>query len=252
MIIISEFLGVSLFYYLKERKFNGLGLDLVQSVLFDVLSSLSIIHRHGLVHCDIKPENILQVTLRSSKVKLIDFGCCTPIDDCKGNLQTPFYRAPEVILRLKCDTKIDIWSVGCVAAELFLGLPIFLGNDDLNLIYLHNLRLGPLPKKMIDASEKRDLYFNKDGNMKSKEELEMLYQKPFQNQSKIFIYERLEAIIENYPFASGSRKEYIEREKERRVIFLDLLKMMLKLDPDERISADEALTHPFFSIKFEE
>ena len=249
VIIITEMLHLSLFHIIKERKFNGLGLDLIQSVLSDTLKPLSILHRMGLVHCDVKPENILQVNISSRHVKLIDFGCCSFPQEYQGTLQTPLYRAPEVILHLPYDSKIDIWSVGCVAAELMLGLPIFYATVDTNLLYLQNLRIGPVPERMIEMSPYKDIYFTKEGELKTKEELETINGAPFENQKPIFIDERLETIISNYPLPMGSSEDFAKKEIPRRQIFLDLLKKLLTIDPNERMTAEEALQHPFFSLE---
>ena len=249
VIIITEMLHVSLYNIIKERKFTGLGLDLIQSVLKDVLQPLSIIHKLNLIHCDVKPENIMQVTMTSKHVKLIDFGCCSFPGEFQETVQTPLYRAPEVILHIPYDSKIDIWSVGCVAAELMFGLPIFYAFVDTNLIYLQNLRLGPIPQSMVEKSPYKDIFFTKDGELKTKEELEQINGSPFKQESPIFIVERLESIVENYPYPAGSSEEFIKKEKPKRVIFLDLLLKLLAIDPNERLTAEQALQHPFFKIE---
>ena len=242
-------LHVSLYNIIKERKFQGLALDLIQSVLKDILQQLSIIHKLGLIHCDVKPENILQTTIISKNVKLIDFGCCSFPGEFQETLQTPPYRAPEVVLHIPYDSKIDIWSVGCVAAELFLGLPIFYAFVDPNLIFLQNLRVGPFPQSMVDKSPYKDVYFNKDGQLKTRDELETINGEPFKQISPIFIVERLESIIENYPYQTAASEDFKQKERPRRAVFLDLLMKLLTIDPEQRLSAETALQHPFFSLE---
>ena len=77
------------------------------------------------MHCDVKPENIVRVRGSTTEFKLIDFGSCIFHGDAQIEyVQSRYYRAPEVVLRLPFDAKVDVWSLGCVAAELMLGLPL--------------------------------------------------------------------------------------------------------------------------------
>ena len=79
------------------------------------------------MHCDIKPENILLQNLQSPAIKLIDFGsaCLLSQEQSSTYIQSRFYRSPEVLLAHARDCAIDVWSLGTIAAELFLGLPLF-------------------------------------------------------------------------------------------------------------------------------
>ncbi len=84
-----------------------------------MLESLEYIHSLNLIHCDIKPENIMIKSYSNSLFKLIDFGSsCYIHDHLSPYVQSRFYRAPEVILGCKYDYKIDLWSLGCVLAEV--------------------------------------------------------------------------------------------------------------------------------------
>ena len=79
-------------------------------------------HRLGLIHCDLKPENILVKSYSRCEVKVIDLGSsCFPPDNLCSYVQSRSYRAPEVILGLPYDKKIDVWSLGCILAELCTG-----------------------------------------------------------------------------------------------------------------------------------
>ena len=247
MLIFNEMLYINLYQIIKDRKFAGLGLSHIQLILKDVLHQLSIIHQLGLIHADIKLENILQISMTNIHVKLIDFGCCCFPEETPVTLQTPCYRAPEVVLNIPYDAKIDIWSVGCVAAELMLGLPIFYAFDDANIIYLHVLRIGQIPESMVNKSPLKNIYFGSDGQLKSKEELEALNGQPFQNDR--FVANKVDYTIRNYPFPVGASEDFISREKPRREVFLDLVQKMLTIDPDSRPTAVDLLNHPFFSLE---
>ena len=87
-----------------------------------VLEALEYTHSLRLVHCDLKPENILVKSYSRAQVKVIDFGSsCFEDDHLSTYVQSRSYRAPEVMLGCPYDNKIDIWSLGCIIAELWTG-----------------------------------------------------------------------------------------------------------------------------------
>ena len=89
------------------------------SPLRQVLTALSFVHGLGLIHCDLKPENVLIVSLSRCIVKLIDFGSsCFVNDPHSSYVQSRAYRAPEVVLGLPYGPRIDVWSLGCILAEV--------------------------------------------------------------------------------------------------------------------------------------
>ena len=151
--VVTEALGPSLMKIIQERKYSGVGLDLVQSVLRDVLTALSAMAQLQIIHTDVKPENVLQKNIMSQNVKLIDMGNARLVDEeFNGYAQSRFYRAPEVILRLPIAPASDMWSVGCMAAELMLGLPLLPGQDEVHQFWLITQMFGPIPDYMIKAS----------------------------------------------------------------------------------------------------
>lgn len=106
---------------------NMLGNDLLfncslQSITIQCLEALRFLHGLGLIHCDLKPENILVKSYSRCEVKVIDLGSsCFETDHLCSYVQSRSYRAPEVILGLPYGKKIDIWSLGCILAELCTG-----------------------------------------------------------------------------------------------------------------------------------
>ena len=91
-----------------------------------VLEALQFVHSLDLIHCDIKPENIVIKSFSRCEVKLIDFGSsCFTTDHLTTYIQSRSYRAPEVIIGHPYDGRIDLWSVGCVLAEMHTGYVLF-------------------------------------------------------------------------------------------------------------------------------
>jgi dual specificity tyrosine-phosphorylation-regulated kinase 2/3/4 len=92
---------------------------------------LVFLEKHKIIHCDLKPENILCANSVCRNLKIVDFGSgCFRDEQIYTYVQSRFYRSPEVILRIKYTEKVDIWSLGCILAELYTGEPIFPGNNE--------------------------------------------------------------------------------------------------------------------------
>ena len=109
---------------------QGLSLGLIRHFAVQILVSLQFLHSLNIIHCDLKPENILLKQPNRSAVKVIDFGSsCLEDERLYTYIQSRFYRAPEVILGLPYSTAIDMWSLGCILAELYTGYPIFPGES---------------------------------------------------------------------------------------------------------------------------
>ena len=105
---------------------NYFNLGRLQKITKQILIALEYIHSLKIVHCDLKPENILIKSINNTQIKVIDFGSsCFLHDHLSSYVQSRSYRAPEVILGCKYDNKIDMWSLGCILAELYTGSVIF-------------------------------------------------------------------------------------------------------------------------------
>ena len=95
---------------------------------FQLLTGLKLMHRAKLIHCDVKPDNVCFASISRCTVKMIDFGACMCENDTLNSyVQSRWYRAPEVMLGIVFDEKIDMWSLGCLLAEMLLGFPLFHG-----------------------------------------------------------------------------------------------------------------------------
>lgn len=113
------------------------------------------------VHCDLKPENILLKEDNKSGIKIIDFGSSCFIDQrIYTYIQSRFYRAPEIILGIPYTMSIDMWSFGCIVAELYTGYPIFPGESEIDqLAYIMEVCDVP-PPDVLAMSTRKNLFFN--------------------------------------------------------------------------------------------
>ena len=132
--IVYELLGENLFVINSNPShFMKLKKDNLKQIIRQLLVALDFIHSQGVIHADIKPENILlsapasqRRSLHQVDIRLVDFGSsCYITDTLTTYIQSKAYRAPEVIVGGRYDTKIDIWSLGCVIAELITGQELF-------------------------------------------------------------------------------------------------------------------------------
>jgi dual specificity protein kinase YAK1 len=243
--LVCDLLGPTLLTELDRRGYAGLPLALIQSILADCLRSLAFIAAEGIIHADLKPENILFVADGASSVKIIDFGsACQVGDEALTYIQLRYYRAPEVVLEGDVGTAIDVWSIGCVAAEMLLGLPLFPAVSHAHLIVLIDDMLGPLPPELVAGSK----YFRDDGTIKSPGDLLSEFGEDFSAFQRYFIPKRLDDIIVSFVLPLDDPAQRATADVENRRVFLDLLKALLRVDPQERISAEQALAHPFFVL----
>ena len=249
--ILMELFGKSVYDTLCENSFIGMDLRWIQAVLTGVLKCLAALQEREIIHGDVKPENIVQDLDGSLNFTLIDYGIATKVKPHVQIVQSVYYRAPEVIMYAGLDCKADVWSLGCVAAELFLGVPLFLGKTPAQLLYLMNKSIGPFPKDMVSRLEKsvKNAYFDFEGVMKKRYILCSELGEDVMAEDR-FKYQRLVDNIMNYRRKKDDVAPISEEEAHHRKAFADLLQLMLKLDSNERCSAKEALQHEFMRIVF--
>ena len=211
-------------------------------------------------------------------IKLIDFGsACFEGQTTHTYIQSRFYRSPEVLIGLPYDSAIDIWSLGCVAAELFLGLPILPGVHEHDQLGRILEMIGPMPDWMLGQGSKSDKFFNNflqshnrsndnaavkktesfpsrsswefktrqeyisvltEEEKRSKGGLSKLEQ---QQTSRYFKKTRLEDIVMHHGVCNTTK------EREQLGLFVHFLKGVLEIDPWKRWTAHQASMHPFLT-----
>jgi len=202
--------------YSKQK----LSVDHVQYFIYQVLRGLKYIHSCNVLHRDLKPSNLLVNS--NCDLKICDFGLARgirgPEEEVRGGTMllteyvvTRWYRAPEIMLAChEYSYPIDVWSVGCIFAELILRKPYFPGDDYIDQLTIISEKLGKLPEGDLDfvTSDKAKRFMRKLPN-------------------KVPVHFSLQ-----FP---GTPLEA-----------LDVMRKMLEIHPGKRITIDQSLKHPFF------
>lgn len=219
--ITFELLSLNLYDFIKQNKFAGFTLGLIRRFAIQILNALKFLHHHRIVHCDLKPENILLKTPNKSGIKVIDFGSsCFDSQSMYTYIQSRFYRSPEVILGLGYSMPIDMWSLGCILAELHTGYPLFPGENEVEQLLAIMEIQGLPPRRMVEESKRSKVFFDGAGNPK---------------------------IVAN----SRGKKRRPNTKDLATVLrthdskFLSFMNACLAWDPKERLTPEEGLSHPW-------
>lgn len=160
--LVFEMLHVNLYELLRSNHYKGLSLTVIRVFLKQLLNALSILQEVHIIHCDLKPENILLCDPNSAAIKLIDFGsACFEHQTVYTYIQSRYYRSPEVLCGYPYNSKIDMWSLGCILAELFLGLPLFPGVNDYNQMARIAEMCSYPPSMVLDGGKHATKYFKR-------------------------------------------------------------------------------------------
>lgn len=219
--LVFELLSVNLYELIKQNQFRGLSTTLVRVFAQQLLNGLTLLNKARLIHCDLKPENILLKNLESPIIKIIDFGsACDERQTVYTYIQSRFYRSPEVLLGLPYSSAIDMWSLGCIVVELFLGLPLFPGSSEYNQVSRITEMLGMPPMWMLEMGKQSGEFFEKTSDefgrrnyrLKSMEQYSREHNVKEQPSKKYFQATTLPEIIRSY---SMPRKNMKQAEVER-------------------------------------
>jgi len=227
LFLVCELLRDNLYEFSKYNRESGdelyFNLPRLQKITRQVLTALRFIHNLHLIHCDLKPENILIKSYSRCEVKVIDFGSsCFTTDHLSSYVQSRCYRAPEVILGLPYNQKIDMWSLGAILAELYSGRVLF-HNDSISTMMARIVAIcGPFPDYMLKRARYSNRFFTRHG---------ALFERNKQTGQISYLYPK--------------RTKLRHRIGTDDPLFVDFVQQILHLDPHKRPTAEEALQHPF-------
>uniref|UniRef100_A0A3Q0RA95 non-specific serine/threonine protein kinase n=1 Tax=Amphilophus citrinellus TaxID=61819 RepID=A0A3Q0RA95_AMPCI len=256
--LVFEMLEQNLYDFLKQNKFSPLPLKVIRPVLQQVATALKKLKSMGLIHADLKPENIMLVdpVRQPYRVKVIDFGSASHVSKavCSTYLQSRYYRAPEIILGLPFCEAIDMWSLGCVIAELFLGWPLYPGALEYDQIRYISQTQGLPGEHLLNSGTKTARFFCKESEspyaawrLKATDEHEAETGMKSKEARK-YIFSCLDDIAHVNLMMNLEGSDLLA-EKADRQEFVSLLKKMLLIDAEERIAPAEALSHPFVTMQ---
>ncbi|KAF5338421.1 hypothetical protein D9758_012222 [Tetrapyrgos nigripes] len=215
LVLIFEYCEQDLKKYMDQHGERGaLDPNTVRSFMYQLLKGTAFCHENQVLHRDLKPQNLL--INRKGELKLGDFGLArafgVPVNTFSNEVVTLWYRAPDVLLGSRTySTSIDVWSCGCIFAEMISGVPLFRGRDNQDQL-LHIMRVIGTP---TDAQ----------------------FQKIFKDSPEIQVKQ-----FPRYP-----KMDFRQVLPKASPHAIDLLERLLKFDPAERVSAAEALSHPYFT-----
>ncbi|XP_023983200.1 mitogen-activated protein kinase 12 isoform X3 [Physeter macrocephalus] len=205
--LVMPFMGTDLGKLMKHEKLSE---DRIQFLVYQMLKGLKYIHAAGIIHRDLKPGNL--AVSEDCELKILDFGLARQADsEMTGYVVTRWYRAPEVILNWMHYTQtVDIWSVGCIMAEMITGKTLFKGSDHLDQLKEIMKVTGTPPAEFVQRLQSAEA----QNYMKGLPELE--------------------------------KKDFAAILTNASPLAVNLLEKMLVLDAERRVTAAKALTHPYF------
>jgi len=262
--IVMDLLGQSVFDFLKSNNFVPFPNSQIQNFARQLFTSVAFLHDLNLIHTDLKPENILlcnndyqtftynrkipsssstvsrQATQRrvllDTEIRLIDFGSATFQDEYHSSVvSTRHYRAPEIILGLGWSYPCDIWSIGCILVEFFTGDALFQTHDNLeHLAMMEAVVNSRIDSHLVSAVTRNT---RAGGNPAAK----------FFKRNKLD-YPATDTTRASRRFVKAMKRldEIIPTTSNFLRLFLDLLQKIFVYDPSKRITAKEALQHPWF------
>jgi serine/threonine protein kinase len=252
--LVFEMLEQNLYDYLRQHKFQPLPLKNIRPILQQVLTALEKLQELELIHADLKPENIMLVDPKNQpfRVKVIDFGSASHRSKAVTNtyLQSRYYRAPEIILGLPFKEAIDMWSLGCVIAELFLGWPLYPGASEYDQIRFITTTQGYPSNAMLKYGVKTSRFFVKNhDNYRLKTETEIEKEgvcRP--KETRKYIFSQLEDLMMVHVYCDDDAYNFVS-ERDDRVAFVSLLRKMLCIDQTFRMTPTNALKQHFVTMK---
>ncbi|KAG6081313.1 hypothetical protein E4U16_007590 [Claviceps sp. LM84 group G4] len=234
------------------RKFgNNVGINLAatRTYAYQAFVALAHMRKCSIIHADLKPDNIL-VNEQHNVLKICDLGTAIDRSDAATAhtqitpyLVSRFYRAPEIILGMPYDYGVDMWSIGCTLYELYTGKILFAGDSNNQMLKAIMEIRGKFTPKLFRRGQLSGAHFDEQGHFVSVERDKVLGKTAVRTMAVVKPTRDLRTRLNA---ASTGMNDGEARHLNH---FIDLLEQCLALNPDKRITASEALKHPFFTSK---
>ncbi|KAF3929486.1 hypothetical protein ABW19_dt0200312 [Dactylella cylindrospora] len=263
--IVTDLLGMSVFDFLKSNSFIPFPSSQIQAFARQLFTSVAFLHDLNLIHTDLKPENILLMhntsetftynrvipssthsnprkaqtrkILLDTDIRLIDFGSATFDDEYHSSVvSTRHYRAPEIILGLGWSFPCDIWSIGCILVEFYTGDALFQTHDNLeHLAMMRTVCNADIETRLVRQAIQKTQSSSSPAS------------RFFRNNKLDYPNNETSKTSRRYVKAMRRLEEMIPQTCSFYRQLLDLLKKIFVYDPAKRITARDALKHPWFN-----
>lgn len=230
----------------KYGKHHGINIKALMSYSRQLLVAIRLLKKLGIIHADIKPDNIL-VNEKKNVLKLCDFGSAAKNDDNEPTpyLVSRFYRAPEIILGVPYKHGIDVWSAACTIFEMATAKIMFTGSSNNKMLKCFMDLKGKFSSKLIRRGKFKDQHFNYNNNFLLHKKDEFTGREKVVEMSNISISRDLRCELKK------SYKNAFLNEDKKLTQLKDLLDKMTMLDSGQRISVNDCLRHPFILEELE-
>ncbi|XP_041919637.1 homeodomain-interacting protein kinase 4-like [Alosa sapidissima] len=267
--LVFELLEKNLYQLQKDNGFRPLAIRNIRTITYQVLKALAKLKELAIIHADLKPENVMIVdqSRHPFRVKVIDFGSASLFNEVRfvrePYIQSRFYRSPEILLGLPFCEKVDMWSLGCIIAELFLGWPLYPGESEYDQVRYICETQGIPHTHLLNSASKAHLYFELIKNSRGAPKWQLKHPSsvgkggvPQSTETagssgrRKYIFSSLDELesVEVPQTDEGFHNEEIAAEIMDRHCMVELLKRTLTLDSHQRINPSSALRHHFITI----
>ncbi|EJD74919.1 CMGC/CLK protein kinase [Loa loa] len=238
--LLFELLGLSVFDFMKANNYQAYPMEQARYIAYQLCYAVKFMHDNRLTHTDLKPENILFLNssyrvvedgkkkrplriIDDARVRLIDLGSATFDHEHHSTIvSTRHYRAPEVILELGWSQPCDVWSIGCILFELYLGITLFQTHDNREHLAMMERILGTLPYRMCRKSKTKYFYHGRlDWNEKT--------------QAGQYVRDNCKPL-----------SRYMKSNDPEDIELFDIISEMLTYEPSQRTTLGSALDHRYF------
>merc|ERR1719379_600627 len=199
--ITFELLSINLYEFIKNNNFQGVSLGLIRRFAIQLLTALRFLRKQRVIDCD---------------------SSCFDDERVYTYIQSRFYRSPEVILGIPYDMAIDMWSFGCILAELYTGYPLFPGENEVEQLACIMEVMGLPPQRMLEQGTRKKMFFDQNNNPRIVPNSRGKKRRP-------------------------SSKDLAGALRTTDIKFVEFLAGCLRWDPAERFKPDDALQHEWIT-----